>query len=623
MKKHLIILLCLIFSATLFAQQHTSVPLTDPVYYVIEQAELKGLCSPQGTAKPYSQQKIKTIIYEIFETDSNLPKSVLTDTEKKILQNVLDSFEKEEGIDWLTGEYHFEKETPSGFGITFDAGAYWESIGSVGVIAENQEFVWGTDNWGSVYLTGDMGNNFSWNITGSAGIVAAPRDELGKKRPYWGHDGDTVEESKVPNEEYTVYSEPLGFFPYTFEKRWDSSVFVMDNLRSYNNWPQGIAFGYNIISEMSLSFLDDTIYIRSGRLPRDWGSSVLGSSLVYNAATRPFLGIEATFAPLSWLRFSTLAGILEYYNTEGLKTSANIFQNAFSIGMVELNYKNYVNFNFGSTSIWPKRFEFGYMFPLLSKFFYQNNVGDFDNVAIFANLSASYPKIGKLWLSVFLDEADFISEDFFHRDRNMYAYQVGVTAPLPFLSFSNVTAQYTKIEPYTYTHPKTQTPWYGDKYMETAYVNNGESLGYYLPPNSDEIKLRLETMPSVDSKTHFQYQLIRHGADYGSKAVDGSSLNSEMAYNEIDSGKPSKEKHFLHDGAYQWQHVIKLGGEYDFSGLNVPVKLFGDIGVVYSYFTDVEGDANTGRKENYKIINTSEYPIQTRVLATLGVRIYP
>ena len=96
-----------------------------------------------------------------------------------------------------------------------------------------------------------------------------------------------------------------------------------------------------------------------------------------------------------------------------------------------------------------------------------------------------------------------------------------------------------------------------------------------------------------------------------------------MAYNEIDSGNPSKEKHFLHDGAYQWQHVIKLGGEYDFSGLNVPVKLFGDIGVVYSYFTDVEGAANTGRKENYKIINTSEYPIQTRVLATLGVRIYP
>ena len=91
------------------------------MYYVLEQAELKGLCSPQGTAKPYSQQKIKTIIYEIFETDSNLPKSVLTDTEKKILQNVLDSFEKEEGIDWLTGEYHFEKETPSGFGITFDA----------------------------------------------------------------------------------------------------------------------------------------------------------------------------------------------------------------------------------------------------------------------------------------------------------------------------------------------------------------------------------------------------------------------------------------------------------------------------------------------------------------------
>ena len=57
------ILVCFLLSVALLlplaAQSHISVPLNDPIYYVIEQAQLKGLCPVLSEAKPYSQHKIK------------------------------------------------------------------------------------------------------------------------------------------------------------------------------------------------------------------------------------------------------------------------------------------------------------------------------------------------------------------------------------------------------------------------------------------------------------------------------------------------------------------------------------------------------------------------------------
>jgi hypothetical protein len=155
--------------------------------------------------------------------------------------------------------------------------------------------------------------------------------------------------------------------------------------------------------------------------------------------------------------------------------------------------------------------------------------------------------------------------------------------------------------------------------METNYVNNGVSLGYYLPPNSDEILVRLETIPHNRSLVYLQYQLIRHGADYGSRAVDGSSFWSELDPDGR-SRNPVLEKYFLKDGAYQLTHIIRLGGEISIS--RTPVKLFCEAGYVYSYFTDINGEANSGSPSAYSTINTFEYPQSNAFIVTLGVRIF-
>ena len=497
------ILVCFLVSVALLlplaAQSHISVPLDDPIYYVIEQAQLKGLCPVLSEAKPYSQHKIKGIINTILSAEAESPWASLTASERSILQQTLASFEKQEGWNWLTGETYQEHTTKSGITMTFNAGASWQSVASGSYEFLGKDFSWGTDNWGVVFVGGDMGSAFSWNFSAGGGLMRAPRQELGTAYTFYeGFENKDIDPArKDQNKEYIVFSEPISFFPYTYQKNWDGSIFKGDNLSSsgFYEWPYGISFGYQMNGEAAVSLLDDAIYVRAGRLQREWAAGTNGSSLALNAAARPFFGLEANFEPFSWLRMATLTGILEYYNMKGISISSATFQNAFAISMAEANYKNFLQFSLGSSAVFPKRFEIGYSFPLLSRFFYQNNVGDFDNLALFATLILQYPGIGKIWGSAYVDEMDLSSPEFFSQDRNMYAFQFGTSAsiPIPKLAFSNFTLQYTKIEPYVYTHQLVKTPWYDDTWMEEAYMNNGVSLGYYLPPNSDELKLRFES----------------------------------------------------------------------------------------------------------------------------------
>ena len=54
MKRKIFASLFILVAASVFAQQHVSVPLDDPVYRVIENALIQNYIRPLPTAKPYS-----------------------------------------------------------------------------------------------------------------------------------------------------------------------------------------------------------------------------------------------------------------------------------------------------------------------------------------------------------------------------------------------------------------------------------------------------------------------------------------------------------------------------------------------------------------------------------------
>jgi hypothetical protein len=246
-------------------------------------------------------------------------------------------------------------------------------------------------------------------------------------------------------------------------------------------------------------------------------------------------------------------------------------------------------------------------------------IGDYDNLAEFINLKLQYPGIAKVWGSFFLDEIDPTEEGLAHLDRALFSYQTGAQINIPFLPFATVNLMYTKIEPYCYTHKDILTPWYGDNLMDESFVNHGEPLAYYLKPNSDEIKIVFAFMPKSNIIVNAAYQLIRHGADYGSKAVDGSSYYSELA-SANRSTTPALKKYFLHDGAYEWNHIVRFACEIAIPKTNF--SFTAEAGVSHSYFTDITIDkANSGVSSPYKKINTAEYPRQTGIICTLGIHI--
>jgi hypothetical protein len=609
-------------SVSLPAQNHTSVALESQVYYILEQAELKGLCAPLPGSRPYTRSVVITAINAILNTESD---KKLNGAERAILQQYLDRLaQPKKGMDWRKGIHHGEtaiskRDVP----LTLNVGGNLDTEFSAGIYSPEERYI-GAEVWLRFFLNGDIGGNFSWEFSGEGGMMKVPRGEkMGEYNTYYAGFKDD-EKGQYVNDTIDIYSEPLTHFPYTYKKRWDGSVFPFSSIDSFDSWPEPVSGGYNLTSEMAASFLDDKLILRLGRLSREWGSASLGSSLALNQKARPFLGIEGEFSPVSWFGIASMTGVLEYYNTEGLKKSAMDSQNAFSIAMMQFRYKNYVSFDLGETVIWSKRFELGYVSPITNSIFYQNNIGDFDNMGMFFNLKGQYPGIGSVWFSLFWDEVWWVL-DWYELDRTMIAWQAGSTIPLPFLSFSSLKLSYTMVNPYCYTHNRNFNPWYGGSLpMATSYTNNGVGLGYNLPPNADEILVRFKTMPLKNLTTSLQYQMIRHGADFGPSAVDGSNLRSELATGgDTDRNNDAVlKRYFLHDGAYQWSHVAQVGAEWNLPG--IPVAITGEVGAVISYFTNIKEEANvTGKPHNYQIVDTADYPQSTGFIVKLGVHVFP
>ncbi|GHV02242.1 hypothetical protein FACS189485_02190 [Spirochaetia bacterium] len=650
MKKLIVYLLGIALALSpVAAQTHTSVPVDAPVYRILDKAQLRGLCAPLSGARPYSRAVILRAVNEILSADL----SSLSDAERRILQEAQNEYRNREtdGFDFKSLSFSVghnasnTKKVPLYGEIDFDI-----DVSAAGALStQNENNAWAGEIRPKVTARADIGNSLSFSVDLEGVILRSPRRVLGYyyafydgfpenpdpgDYPFYSAPGPvdyTTDEYKSYNPLLKTHSEPLAYFPYTYRKRWDMWLSPINNISSdgATAWPDELSGSYTALAEISGSVLNDIISWRFGRVDREWAAMDSGSSLVLNQIAMPFLALEATAYIADWFRFSTITGVLEFSpDRGGLQGASAVFQNAFSASMIEFDYKNFFHFDLGTTSVWPKRFELGYLFPLIDNYFYQNNIGDNDNLALFASIRYQQPGLFKIWFSGFADELNVKDIlDLFKKDRMMFALQAGTSWNFPWLPFATMSLRYTKIEPYTYTHQRrNDLPWYGDNYMETNYVNNGRGLGYYLPPNSDEVLFRFETQPALSTELHFQYQMIRHGADFGPHPVDGSSYWSELD----PKGRSSKDtlrKWFLEDGAYQWQHVLKVGGTYRFA--RAPVSLFGEAGVVFSYFTDIDIPAGTaytdwaGRAHTASIVDTPSYPKTTTFIVTLGVRIFP
>ncbi len=512
------------------------------------------------------------------------------------------------------------------------------------------------DNMYKINFDGDIGKGLSYRLKGVLDFSKMPLMQVGDYFIGYPLYNDEVANylagnHKEDGSEYNVskYARYIhrflnnSYLPYSYKKPWSGQFYFAKNMSAsgLEGWATSFGMGFSIDGEIRGSFFNNHIILGAGRFDREIAAMDTGSSLVLNGNAYPFMAVEAQFKIFNWLKFYSITGVLEYPNQDyvnkdelnkfgesGNNDDSYYYQNAFSLNMVEVDYKRF-HVDFGSSVIWPKRFELGYIFPLANYVEYQNHIGDCDNLALFGDLKYTIPGIASVWGSFYLDEINGLNNNPFIYTRAMFAYQGGVKYILPKLTFATLSFRYTKIEPYCYTHHSINyAPWY-NHYICENYSNNGESLGYYLPPNSDEFLLQFKMKPTANSNFGASYQLIRHGADYGSQQVPGSNIYSEMSNVNRDELK----KYFLHDGAYNWIHILSAGGRATLN-TKYPLSFYGNLGFLFSYFTVIDQEkytrddyGNNGNcrdvdfKTPFDIANTDEYPTLFGAVLTVGISI--
>ena len=565
-----------VFQANAQEATNLSVSLSDSVYQLLEYASLRGIIPLLPNEKPYTQKFVIEQLDKIIESGelSETDIEIYTATRNRILPS-----EKQKW--YVYGGYT----------------NFYESA------EENSETKKETEL--PVFVKTDFLLDFNINC-----------NQPDLSREYW-HEiffGGNISEyfSYLLNFSYGLQNLATVAYPKnSYTKSWDGFQMPLDNVYDYAAINESLSIGFRMCPELVFSY-NDIVDVKFSRTKRQWGYGT--NSLYLSDTAGPFVALETKIQPLSWLKTNFLFGSLEYENDASLKANSLIFQNLYAIVTGEINF-NWFYGGIITSAVLPKRFELGYLnslsFPVLA----QNNYGDFDNVQGGMYLGTRIPKIGHIYASIFVDEIN-TSVSFAHLDRNMFCYQAGMKSPVPLWN-SIITLQYTKIEPYMYTHPLTKTPWYPQD-MEMSYINHGHCLGYNLEPNSDEIRLEMGSLPLWFLKANLSYALTRHGATKGSKAVDGSSFSDTLDYSGNLQGAQEGDlywKDFLHDGAYEWIHSVSLGASLDCKKWNVPIE----IGIAYTFcYTHY----SYGTATSFEFFSDDEYKNEIANYLTLCVKVY-
>lgn len=510
------------------AQEHVRVPLEDPVYAILETGLLKGAVADLSSVKPYSKSTVVSLLGDMRANGEKL-----SPYERRMVDELYERF-----VGNATGLQHGRIGFEGTNGTFFFGGSLFSNfrINTAEPIGEYH-----TNNTIRAYIAGDIGKDAPFSYLSVSGIAF---DKLS----------------------------PVTFAPYGYHKPSDGFYVFTDGTIT-NGRTESPSLSFILEADLAAHLANDTLILRFSRTDRDWGFG--NGSLVLSQTARPFIGFDLHFRPVEWFALSQVVGSLgDWFAEAEVKTDPDAVsqQKMLTIQKVELFPFNWLYLSAGSAAVWGKRFEIGYLSPLLMPILYQNVVGDFDNLAMFGTLGFVVPKIGKLYFTFFLDEALFINlEDYFTRPRNMFAYQTGFEVPVPGLPFTVFTFQYTKLEPFVYTHYQEEYPFFSNP-VDMSYTNDGELLGYPLAPNSDEFLISIRTVPHPQVTASLAYRLIRHGTNdpdiAGELAVYGDIDQPLNIY--LKDAYPDKD--FLNDGLYDWNNIVTLKGSFRFKKLPVTVS---------------------------------------------------
>ena len=177
-----------------------------------------------------------------------------------------------------------------------------------------------------------------------------------------------------------------------------------------------------------------------------------------------------------------------------------------------------------------RTFEWVYMIPFVPYAFAEHYVGDRDNAVLSFDCDITFPRMFRWYIEFFLDDIDSPFTIFGDDFGNKWALTAGGQFFGTLVERDiTVTFEYSRIEPWVYTH------FYGGSHRYSHY---GQSLGSAMGPNSDALILNSEYALGPCNSLGLYVKNTRKGTDRGSSIT-------HVFQSDKSSNPDSETKEFL------------------------------------------------------------------------------
>ena len=442
-----VVLVFLLACPVLFAQS-VNLPLDHWAYGFIERMEARGILSDiKNGTKPFSRKRMAALVTQIEETFKENP-GALSRIEAQYLER-------------LKGELWDELQ---------DSGTQVRSYEK-----EPHLYSWNGDA-GLFHLDALAGGSMAFRSSGAAEAerrVTQPYYGAAARGRFWniGFYSDNRIYSEWGSGKYFQNYDASAGYPRNAEK--DSSRATWDLSDSY------FVFGIR------------GIQIEYGRDNVAWGPSQSNGLM--------FSGLAPSMDMLR-IRFDIGPALFTWFHGQVRGDSR---QKWISAHRIEFTPARGVSIGIHDAVVYANRgLEPAYLNPVLPFLVSQHSLGDRDNVAFGLDAALSRIRGLKLYGELFVD--DFTSPwGIFSNDwANKLAFKAGGVWMDPAgLRNAGLRAEYTRIEPFVYTH-----------YLSSnAYENYNIGLGSDLQPNSDRILLQWDQWFSLSLRGGAGFSAVRHG----------------------------------------------------------------------------------------------------------------
>lgn len=304
----------------------------------------------------------------------------------------------------------------------------------------------------------------------------------------------------------------------------NTNILVTDGLEK-KSLPTFVSKSYDAVNDstdlkFAKAFLDmnitaaignEKIYFQGGISRNSFGpfyeDSVALNPNAYHTGNASFV-----FRDRNW-SYTQAMFMLGATNDLGSSLKPNKFMMMHSIDVSPFSW---LSFSYYENVIYGGRFDPIYMLPFVP-YMVAQGIGSFnDNVQMGVTLKIR-PAVGFTWMTdVFVDDMSASDIAKLRLDTKFrFGGMTGVVySPLDSV-FSEVSANYTMIAPYMYSHEqfaddKAQISVGNRGTNFQNYTNNGKSMGSNLPPNSDRFAFKIKAEPYKNLKFTFAANMIRH-----------------------------------------------------------------------------------------------------------------